>query len=156
MLQQTIRRLLLTALAACAIVLPALGQETTAGIQGTIKDPAGGVVVKATVEVAGSALLGARKVQTDDAGSYRITALPPGDYTLTVTAPGFRTSKIAGIALTVGRLPNIDVELQVGAVAESVEVSATSPPEYSQGALLPVRHSVCSWSSPGTSSKCSG
>src|SRR2546427_3538989 len=51
-------------------------------------------------------------------------ALPPGEYTMTVTAPGFRTYKQTGIDLTVGRLPNIDVQLQVGVVTETVQVSS--------------------------------
>ena len=101
-------------------------QETTAGIQGVVKDPSGASVANATVEVSGPALIGIRKVQTDDAGSYRFAALPPGTYTLTVTAPGFRTFKQAGIDLAVGRLPTIDVKLEVGAVAETVEVSGAA------------------------------
>ena len=83
--------------------------------------------------------------------------MPPGNYTLTVTAPGFRTFKQVGIDLTVGRLPTLDVKLEVGAVAETVEVSgsatmvdtiaeqgrgdrgAAGPGQPSQGALLPDR-----------------
>ena len=101
-------------------------QETTAGIQGTVKDPSGGSVAKATLEVSGPALIGTRKAQTDETGNYRITALPPGVYTMTVAASGFRTSKLEGIDLSVGRLPNIDVDLQVGAVAETVQVSEST------------------------------
>jgi hypothetical protein len=63
-------------------------------------------------------------VKTDDSGVYRITQLPAGTYSLSVTVPGFRTFKQVGIELAVGRLPNIDVKLEVGAVAETVEVAA--------------------------------
>src|SRR5260370_26261985 len=45
---------------------------------------------------------------------------------MTVTAPGFDTFKQTGIDLTVGRLPNIDVQLQVGTVTETVEVTGES------------------------------
>jgi len=103
----------------------AFAQETTAGIQGTVKDPSGASVANATIEVSGASLIGVRKVKTDESGVYRITALPPGNYTLTVTVPGFRTFKQGGIALAVGRLPNLDVRLEVGAVAETVEVTST-------------------------------
>jgi outer membrane receptor protein involved in Fe transport len=110
------------------LILPcAMAQETTAGLQGTVKDPSGGVIANATVEVYGPALIGTRKVQTDTAGDYRIVALPPGQYTLSVSAAGFRTYKQGGIDLTVGRLPSIDVTLPVGAVAESVEVTGLAP-----------------------------
>src|SRR5579872_6111742 len=86
----------------------AFAQETTAGIQGVVKDSSGASVPNATIEVTGSTLIGNRKVQTDDAGNYRIAALPPGTYTMTVTAAGFRSFKQGNIELTVGRLPNLD------------------------------------------------
>src|SRR5207248_546192 len=101
-------------------------QETTAGIQGVVKDPSGAVIGDATVEVSSPGLIGTRKAQTDAAGAYRLAALPSGQYTMTVTAPGFRTFRSSGIDLTVGSLPNIDVQLQVGAVAETVEVTGSA------------------------------
>ena len=104
----------------------AFAQETTAGLQGTVKDPSGASVANANVEVSGASLIGTRKVKTDDTGEFRVTALPPGTYTVTVTAPGFRTFKQTGLDLTVGRLPTIEVKLDVGAVAETVEVSSAA------------------------------
>ncbi|MBI3698790.1 MAG: TonB-dependent receptor [Acidobacteria bacterium] len=107
-------------------VAPGFAQETTAGFQGSVKDPSGAVVPNATIEVSSPALIGTRTVQTDAAGNYRFAALPPGEYAMTVTAPGFRTYKQTGIQLSAGRLPVIDVQLEVGAVAETVEVSASA------------------------------
>src|SRR5262245_39192795 len=99
------------------LLLPcAIAQETTAAFQGTVKDPSGATIANATVEVSGPALIGTRKVKTDEVGFYRVAALPPGQYTVTVSAPGFRSYKQPGIILTIGRLPNIDVTLPVGAV----------------------------------------
>src|ERR1700687_4412492 len=115
--------LTLTVLLACA---PAFAQETTAGVQGTVKDVTGGVVPNATVEISGPALIGTRKVQTDAEGTFRLAALPPGQYTLAVSAPGFRAYKQAGIDLGVGRLPSVDVQLEVGGVAETVEVASSA------------------------------
>ena len=120
--------LLLPVVLIALLVSPCVfAQETTAGLQGVVKDPSGASVANATVEVYGLILIGTRKVQTDDSGTYRFTALAFGSYTLTVTAPGFRTFKQVGIDLTVGRLPNIDVKLEVGAVTETVEVSSNAP-----------------------------
>jgi hypothetical protein len=129
MLRQYTRRWLTLALASTALFLglPVLAQETTAGVQGTVRDATGGVVAGAAVEVSGPALIGTRKVQTDDAGAYRIAALPPGTYTMTVTSRGFRTSRQGGLDLTVGRMPTLDVRLEVGAVAETVEVTGEAP-----------------------------
>src|SRR3974390_2910955 len=95
--------LLPVALIALLVSPSVFAQETTAGVQGTVKDPSGASVAKANVEVSGTSLLGTRKVKTDDAGGYRITALPPGTYSMTVTVPGFRTFKQVGIDLAVGR-----------------------------------------------------
>jgi hypothetical protein len=118
--------LLPVALIALLTVPFAVAQETTSGIQGTVKDPSGAAVAKANVEVSSPALIGTRKVQSDDAGFYRFAALPPGDYTLTVSSPGFRTARQANIDLSVGRLPTVDVQLTVGVIAETVEVSGTA------------------------------
>ncbi len=129
-MSNTSRRLL--GLSLCAFMLLLLlpmsfAQETTAGIQGMVKDPSGAVVGNATIEVTSPALIGSKKVQTDSAGAYRVTGLPPGTYTLTVTAPNFRSYKQTGIELSAGRLPSIDVQLQVGTVAETIEVSGAAP-----------------------------
>ena len=111
-----------------AISTPALfAQETTAGIQGLVKDPTGAVVPKATVEVTGPALIGSKAVETDSGGFYRISSLPPGSYDLTVNAGGFRKYKLSGIRLEVGRLPNVDVVLAMGSATEVVEVTGQSP-----------------------------
>ncbi|MBP1598592.1 MAG: TonB-dependent receptor, plug, partial [Acidobacteria bacterium] len=91
------RPLFLWCLITLCIVPCVVAQETTAGLQGVVKDPSGGVIVGATVEVAGAALIGSRKVETDASGQYRIAALPPGEYTMTISAAGFRTYKQTGI-----------------------------------------------------------
>ena len=59
------------ALTALSMAQSAFAQETTAGIQGTVRDASGGVVAGAVVEVSGPALIGTRKVSTDEGGNYR-------------------------------------------------------------------------------------
>jgi len=127
---------------ALAIAPMAIAQETTAGIQGTVRDATGGVVAGATVEVTGPALIGTRKVQTDEGGNYRIAALAPGTYTMTVSAKGFRTSREPNLDLAVGRMPTLDVKLEVGAVAETVEVSGEAPlvDTTSSNAAVSIQH----------------
>jgi hypothetical protein len=114
---------LVIALVFC-LSLPA--QETTAGLQGTVKDVSGASVPNATLEITGPALIGSRKVQTDTLGAYRFAQLPPGDYTLTASAEKFATLKQEGIHLDVGRLPTVDLTLQVGTGAQTVEVAANA------------------------------
>src|ERR1043165_509895 len=96
-----LRTWLILAVVLIAVILApcALAQETTAGIQGTVKDPSGALIANATVEVSGSALLGTRKIKTDDAGYYRFALLPPGEYSVMVSAPGFRSYKQPGVIL---------------------------------------------------------
>src|SRR4051812_44510815 len=106
----------LTVALAVLLILAApfvLAQETTAGIQGTVKDSSGGVVPKATVEVTSPSLIGVKTADTDQAGYFRFVNLPPGTYTLTVKATGFRTSKQADIPLEVGHVPTANVMMEV-------------------------------------------
>src|SRR5262249_51010210 len=79
----------------------AVAQETTAGLQGVMKDPSGGVIAKGTIEVSSPALIGKKKTETDLSGYYRFANLPPGTYTVVATATGFRTAKYT-IELLVG------------------------------------------------------
>ncbi len=125
-LARAVRRTLPVAILAVMACSWTFAQETTSGVQGTVKDSTGGSVANATVEVTSPSMIGTRKVQTDEGGNFRITALPPGNYTLTAGATGFRTFKLGDIDLTVGRLPTIDIKLEVGLVAETVEVSGTA------------------------------
>src|SRR5437016_10723577 len=107
--------------------LSALAQETTGGLQGLVKDPSGAVVPGAKVAVTGASLVGSKELSTDSSGYYRFANLPPGTYTLTVTAKGFKTFKREGLVLEVGHLPSVDVTLEVGTTAEIVEVSSAAP-----------------------------
>jgi len=102
-------------------------QETTGGVQGAVKDPTGAVVPKAKVVLTSTAMVGSKELVTDSSGYFRFANLPPGDYTLTVTAQGFKTYKHEGITVGVGRLPSTDVVLQVGAETTTVEVSTEAP-----------------------------
>ena len=105
----------------------ALAQETTGGLQGTVKDASGAVVNQAHVVVTSSALAGDKSADTDSRGYYRFANLPPGTYTITVTSKNFKTEKREGLALEVGHLPTVDISLEVGATAETVEVSGAAP-----------------------------
>src|SRR6267378_3467167 len=102
------------------------GQETTGGLQGTVKDPSGAVVAGATVVVTANSLVGSKSVDTDSSGYYRFANLPPDNYTISVTAKGFSTAK-REVALDVGRVPTVDFTLEVGRSETIVEVSGAAP-----------------------------
>jgi hypothetical protein len=103
-------------------------QETTAAVEGVVKDSSSLGVPNAEVELSSSVLIGGtQKTQTSSGGAYRITQLPPGIYSITVTAKGFTTIKQQNIRLDVGRVPTIDFSMQVGAVTQTIEVTSQTP-----------------------------
>ncbi len=104
-----------------------LAQETTGGLQGTVKDPSGAVVSNAAVELTGTSLVGKKALTTDSSGHYQFVNLPPGTYAATVKASGFSELKRQGIVIEVGHLPTLDLTLSVGAAGTVVEVSGAAP-----------------------------
>ena len=109
------------------LVASVFAQETTGGLQGTVKDQSGAVVAKARVVVAGTTLAGDKQTETDGSGYYRFANVPPGTYSITVTAKGFATSRRDGLILEVGHLPSVDFTLAVGQSTTVVEVSGEAP-----------------------------
>jgi len=105
----------------------AMAQETTGGLQGTVKDQSGAFVSGARITVLGSALVGSKTVTTDASGYYRLANLPPGTYSVTVNAEGFSAAKEEGLTIEVGHLPTVDFSLQVGKTSEVIEVSGAAP-----------------------------
>src|SRR5262245_44234430 len=105
---------------------PAWAQD--AGIAGVVKDSSGGVLPGTTVTAASPVLIEReRTVVTDSEGRYVITQLRPGVYTVTFTLPGLSTVVREGIQLSAGFTANVDAELRVGGVAETITVTGASP-----------------------------
>src|ERR1700744_4495995 len=77
----------------------AFAQETTGGMQGTVKDPSGAVVPGAKITVTSPALIGSKVLITDSSGYYHFANLPAGTYSVTVTAKVFETSKLDGLTI---------------------------------------------------------
>src|SRR5580700_732949 len=113
------------ALLASGVVM--FAQETTGGLQGTVKDASGAVVAGAHVVVRGPALAGDKALDSESTGYYRFANLPPGVYSIEVSAKGFKSVKRDGVALEVGHLPSVDITLEVGVASEVVEVSGQAP-----------------------------
>jgi hypothetical protein len=123
------RRLLLTLvlLAIAALTLPrtALAQSAIAGI---VKDTTGAVLPGVTVEASSPVLIEkAKSAITNEAGQYRVVDLRPGTYTVTFTLAGFATIRREGVVLEANFTAPINVDMKVGAVAESVTVTGASP-----------------------------
>src|SRR5215472_3175206 len=118
---------LLTVLAILVVAPLVWAQETTGGLQGTVKDASGAVVAGAHVVVTGTSLVGKKELDTDTSGYYRFANLPPGTYNLSVTAKNFKGVKREGMEIAVGHLPTVDIALEVGSTNETVEVSGAAP-----------------------------
>jgi hypothetical protein len=102
--------------------LSALAQTTVSTIEGTIRDAQGSMVSGAHVVVKSPALGIERTATSDASGFYRITALPAGNYSLTISHTGFSTRTFDDVELTVNRTLTLDIPLEVGAVQEQVDV----------------------------------
>jgi hypothetical protein len=114
--------------AGCAALLPAAASAQTSSVAGLVKDTSGAVLPGVTVEVASPVLIEkTRSVVTDGAGQYKIIELRPGTYSITFTLPGFNTVKRENIELTSDFTATINAEMRVGAVTETITVSAESP-----------------------------
>jgi len=102
----------------------AYGQSNLATVTGVVTDTANAVMPGVTVTIRNVDTNIARKMQTNQVGLYTITNLPPGNYVLTAEAEGFRTYRKTGIILEVGQALRNNVRMELGAVTESVTVSA--------------------------------
>ncbi len=97
-------------------------------IGGTVTDTTGGVLPGVTVEARSDALIeGVRNAVTDGNGQYLIVALEVGSYDVTYSLPGFGTVLREGIELSSGFTANIDIQLSVGDIAETITVSGATP-----------------------------
>src|SRR5436305_13997984 len=81
-------------------IAPALAQVGTASLGGSVTDPSGSIVPRANITLDSTTQKYSRSTTTNTTGEYKIPALPPGDYKLTVSAPGFAESSQTGISLT--------------------------------------------------------
>ncbi len=101
-------------------------QMVGGGIQGTIKDAQGAVLPGATVVVSNVGTGASYEQTSDQAGHFRLPALPPGEYQVHMSLTGFRPVVNRGIRLTVGQVAVIEAVLELGQIAEAVEVRANA------------------------------
>ena len=108
-------------------LLRAYAQLPTATILGTVRDSSGAVVPGASLTVRNTET-GLSRTSTSAAdGAYRFSALPVGSYEVRIESAGFQTEVRSGLTLTVGQEAVVNATLQVGAVGQTVEVTAEAP-----------------------------
>src|ERR1700688_2216579 len=101
-----------------------VGQTFRGTILGTVTDPSGAVVAGATVKVRNVATGLERTTVTSGDGSYTVSELPIGTYSVTLGQAGFQTFVVTGVAVDVATERRVDAALKTGEVATQVEVSA--------------------------------
>jgi hypothetical protein len=123
------RRLLSVCLLALSYaVWPAVAAAQTSTIAGVVRDASGGVLPGVTVEVASPALIEkVRTVVTDSEGRYSVVSLRPGTYRVTFTLPGFGMVVREGIELTSDFTANVNADMKVGTLEETITVTGESP-----------------------------
>ena len=106
--------------------LHAQTMSSTASLSGTVSDPSGARIPKATVKLTNPENGVTRLFTTGSAGDFSFALLPAGTYTLEASATGFKTSRQTGIVLNVGDSLNEGISLTIGAT-EQVTVSESGP-----------------------------
>jgi hypothetical protein len=114
----------LVAIVALSLVPVLPSQVITGQLTGRITDSSGAVVpgVQVTVKQTNTGI--SRTAETNDEGYYTATLLPPGAYEILTQKFGFKAAKITGIEVRVNQVNRIDVTLEVGAIAETIDVVA--------------------------------
>lgn len=130
-----IRNWMVILLVIWSLVPPALSQNDTADLRGTVVDESGAVLPNAKVSVTNIATALRRDVRTDSSGGFSIPALLPGKYTLRTEHEGFSITESQHLTLNVGDNRAVQVRLKVGGANEVVTVSAEGQLVNNSGAL---------------------
>lgn len=124
------KHLLLFLSCACAL------QAQDAQVTGFVRDPSAAVVARASVVIKNVDTGVEHSSVTNESGLYTIPTLQPGNYLMTVTAPGFQTSVRDQIVLNVAQSARLDVGLQVGRTEQSVTVSGGTTMVNTESAVV--------------------
>ena len=114
----------------------ALAQTTAAQITGIVKDPTGAMIPGANVRIENQQTGNFLLTVTSDEGRYLFRSLEPGNYSLTVSMPSFKTQTLTDVVLHVAQSARLDIALEVGQPSETLTVTETTPLLESEGAAV--------------------
>jgi hypothetical protein len=109
------------------MVRSAISQEVTAAIVGTVTDPSGAPIKGANVKATDTDRGTVWTAETNDSGAYNLLRLPIGTYGVRVTAAGFQTAEWPPFALALNQTARVSVQMKVGKISETLEVSSSAP-----------------------------
>jgi hypothetical protein len=101
--------------------------QASTSLRGTITDPSGGTVAGAQVVLTNNESKGERSATTGEQGEYQFLFLPPGTYSLRVSATGFQRYQLTAVQLLVNTPATVNVQLKVGVATETVNVTSELP-----------------------------
>ena len=110
-------------LAFCLIFAQNTFAQTNGTLSGTINDPTGAAIPGATVKVVSTETGAERTATSNDDGFYTVPQLPPGNYRITVTQTGFKSSQLAEFALGAGQTRELSINLETGEVSAIVDIT---------------------------------
>ncbi len=118
----------LTALLAVALFAVGMMAQSivTGDLAGTITDPSNAVVSGATVTLTSVDTNAAQTTKTNSTGFYRFPLMKPGNYKVSVSQSGFRTT-VSQVAIEIGQVNTLNLQLQIGQGSETVEVTGAAP-----------------------------
>ena len=99
----------------------------TGSVVGSVKDPSGAVVPGVKLTLTSTATNAKLEAVSDANGAYQFLNLAPAEYTLVAEGTGFKKYSLDRVTVQVDQITHLDIALQVGAVSESVEVTAAVP-----------------------------
>jgi hypothetical protein len=116
---------------------PARAQSAETGaLSGTVTDPSGGTIAGATVTATNLATGQSRTVTTDTSGVYKVSLLPPGNYSVRFSASGFKTIEVPSVTVNVTETRLLDHALEVGAQSQQVTVESNVETIQAQNATV--------------------
>jgi len=118
------------------LAAPALAQSNVASVTGILSDSSGAVIPGAEIVITNRSTGVVYRTQTNAAGVYVAPSLIPGPYTIDFQAPGFKKRQIQDLTLETAQKLRLDATLEVGDVAETVEVQAVATPLQSETAEM--------------------
>jgi len=116
----------------CAVVFVVCAVSAVAqyraGIQGTVLDPQNTSISGATVTLINKETNRTQTSTTDEAGVYNFLSLPPGRYTLTAEASGFKKKTLSDLTVSAEKIQAVNINLELGDVSQSITVSGDVTP----------------------------
>jgi len=108
----------------------------TGAVAGAVADPTGALIAAAQVQVVNEGTQAARSVATSNEGTFRVSLLQPGTYSVLITATGFQAKQMRGVRVVGSETATLEVRLAVGAAGENIEVSGMAELAQTENSTL--------------------